>query len=80
MEIVSPTESAADMQAKVDDYLRLGSDEVWVLYPGQRKVHRYRRDQPGTVSIYDDTQTLEAEPLFPGLKLRVADLFVIEES
>ena len=42
VEVVSPGNTAADIEQKVGDYLAAGTTEVWVLYPRTRTlvVHR----------------------------------------
>lgn len=36
VEVVSPNEDPEEMLGKVNDYLRYGSEQVWVIYPEQR--------------------------------------------
>ncbi len=74
VEIVSPSDSAQDLEVKVEQYLRSGAKQVWVLYPKTKCLHLFR---PGTVMmVLDESQTLEAGDLLPGLSVKVADLFV----
>lgn len=42
VEIVSPSETAAILDRKVDRLLAAGAAEVWVVYPDTRKVHVFR--------------------------------------
>lgn len=44
IEVISPTESAADSHAKVRNYLRHGSQEVWQVYPKSRTVQVHHMD------------------------------------
>lgn len=47
VEVVSPSNTAKDMQMKVKDYLEAGALEVWLVYPDTRTVYVYsagRRD------------------------------------
>ncbi len=47
VEVVSPGNTAADLERKIDQYLGAGAGEVWLLYPDSRKLHVYlkgRRD------------------------------------
>jgi Uma2 family endonuclease len=80
VEVISPAEKADETLAKVNDYLRFGTEQVWVAYPSLRQVYVYRKDQPEVARIYQATDVLEAPSLFPGLKINVADLFVIEDE
>jgi Uma2 family endonuclease len=49
-------------------------------YPSQRQVYVYRSDQQETIRIYKEEDIFEAETLFPGLKIKVSDLFIIDED
>ena len=60
---------------KIQDYLIEGSEEVWVIYPKLRALHRHLRDDPDNVRIYHEDDTLEPESLFPGLKISIAACF-----
>ncbi len=80
VEVISPTEPAEETLSKISDYLRFGTEQVWVVYPSQRQVYVHRSDQPDTVRVYKENDILEAETLFPGLKIKISDLFIIEED
>lgn len=77
IEVVSPSESADDILEKVDDFLEFGTAQVWVVYPGQRELHQYFAD--GRVQRYRGNELVVADGLFPGLNLRVSDLFVLPD-
>lgn len=74
VEVVSPHEKANTIQGKVRDYLRFGSEQVWVLYPQQGTLHQYISGE-SVAHIYQAGDTLQAEALFPGLRIAVAALF-----
>jgi hypothetical protein len=40
----------------------------------------HRSDQPETIRIYKVKDIFEAETLFPGLKIKGSDLFIIDED
>lgn len=79
VEVVSPTETAASVQSKVTDYLRHGSEQVWVIYPSQQLVHVYDADTPERMTIYRAGERFRAETLFPGLEIGVDALFMMDE-
>jgi Uma2 family endonuclease len=74
VEVVS-IDNALLLMGKIMDYLKEGSEEVWVIYPKLRTLHRYRRDESDNVRVYHEDDTLEPESLFPGLKIPVAACF-----
>jgi Uma2 family endonuclease len=41
VEVVSPSNTAMDMERKVSQYLRAGTSEVWLLYPATQRLHVY---------------------------------------
>ena len=71
VEVVSPSDSAEDLNLKVKQYLAFGSQEVWVFYPKTRSVDVHKRGGSVTLS---DSDTLTTD-LFPGFSARVADFF-----
>ncbi|MEO0563819.1 MAG: Uma2 family endonuclease, partial [Chloroflexota bacterium] len=44
IEIVSPSESAAETREKLNDYLTYGTRQVWVIYPKTQQVEVYLVD------------------------------------
>ncbi len=78
VEVVSPGEGASDLRDKIVDYLSEGTEQVWVVYPNHQEVHVYTGKRGETVRIYRSDEQLEAESLFPDLKLTVAAFFADE--
>ena len=73
VEVVSPNDTATDVQSKVDEWLAAGVVLVWVLYPSTRTAMTFRSDGPVALLHADDTIT--AEPVLPGFACRLGDLF-----
>jgi Uma2 family endonuclease len=73
VEVVSPSDGAAEVQQKVRDYLEAGSRLVWVLYPEARIASVYRPD--GSARLLREGETLEGEDILPGLQVPLAELF-----
>jgi len=73
-EVVSPTDFADELLAKVREYLRGGVRLVWVVYPLAQEVHAY---WPGTNQIraYTVADELDAGEILPGFQATVANLF-----
>jgi Uma2 family endonuclease len=73
VEVVSPSESAEDLNQKVMQYLAAGAQAVWVIYPKTKVVQVYR---PGMrPEVLESSQLLEEPRLFPGWSIAVGDLF-----
>jgi Uma2 family endonuclease len=79
LEVISLRQATSDILDKVADYLKYGTDEVWVIYPLKRELHRYRRDEQAP-EIYTAAQQVQSPQLFPGLLITVAELFRVEEG
>ncbi len=73
VEVVSPSESASDLERKVDLMLAAGSLAIWVVYPRQRKVHVHL--PAGTALRRSVGDTLSLPELLPGWELPVSRLF-----
>lgn len=73
VEVVSPSESASDLNRKVDLMLQTGALAVCVVYPRQRKVHVHL---PGATTLrLGVSDTLSLPELLPGWELPVAKIF-----
>lgn len=73
-EVVSPTDGADDLLAKVREYLRGGVRLVWVFYPQVQEVHAYWHGA-NTVRVYAADDTLDAGDILPGFQTPVGPLF-----
>ena len=73
VEVVSPSDRLADIQAKVAEYFAAGTRQVWVLDPASRTVraHRSARD----VQVFDVDGTLTGGDLLPEFRCEVRRLF-----
>jgi Uma2 family endonuclease len=72
-EVVSPNDTYSDIEDKINDYLTVGVPLVWVVNPACRTVYTYTPD--GAVHRLTADQELTGEPVFPGFRVKVADLF-----
>lgn len=73
IEVLSPSNSAAEILEKVADYLRSGSRLVWVLDPEAERVTIYR--SRGDVRVVEVGDLLEGEDVLPGFRLELEDVF-----
>ena len=78
VEVVSPGDSATDLDRKVDQYLAAGGESVWLVYPETRHVQIYRRS--GETLRLSSGQTLEEPDLLPGFRLAVEEIFAGTED
>ena len=73
VEVVSPHDSARQIQDKVDLYLEAGTALVWVIYPDSRKVVVH---YPGySAQTFFEEAVLDGGEMLPGLQIPVTKLF-----
>jgi Uma2 family endonuclease len=73
IEVVSPDDAAAEIEAKVQGYLAYGTRLVLVVHPRTRTVTVYRRD--GTARVLRSGDMIDGEDVVPDFQLAVDELF-----
>ncbi len=73
VEVASPSESAPDLERKVDALLAAGSLVVWVIYPVMKKVRVFLQD--GTSFSRGSHEKLGLPQLLPDWEAAVSQLF-----
>jgi Uma2 family endonuclease len=73
VEVLSPSDTAGDVLAKVQDWLDAGCGVVWVVDPQTRTVTVYRTRRE--IAVLSDSESIEAGDVLPGLRLAVSRLF-----
>ena len=67
IEVVSPSNSAADVQRKIQEYFDAGVSMVWVIYPQQKSIYIYT--SPTKIQVLQLGDELDGGDLLPGFKL-----------
>ncbi|MFV9506702.1 MAG: Uma2 family endonuclease [Oscillochloridaceae bacterium umkhey_bin13] len=73
VEVVSPNDTAEEIETKVFEYLSAGTAAVWVVYPRAQRVTVHTPD--GFARTYPADATLTMPELLPGFSLLIKDLF-----
>lgn len=73
VEFISETNTADQIDKKIDEYFDAGVSVVWIVYPGTRKVYVY--DSPTNVRILRVGDQLEGGAIVPGFRIAVSELF-----
>ena len=73
VEVVSPNDLYELVEEKLADYFDAGVPLIWVVTPKTRTVLVYQAD--GTAKRLRDTDDLTADPVIPGVRVRITDLF-----
>jgi Uma2 family endonuclease len=77
VEVVSPSDSAADINTKVLAYLDAGVRLVWVVYPRSSTVAVHRPG--GAWELLRAADEISGEDVLPGFICRVSELFADPE-
>lgn len=73
VEVVSPSNTAAEIIDKAVDYLEAGTRLVWVVEPSRRCITVYRsRDE---IRLLQEGDDLEGHDVLPGFSVPVAEIF-----
>lgn len=77
VEVVSPNDTAEEVDAKVMEWLNAGVPLVWVVSPGVRKVRvqRPRNAALGPISMLGEEDAISGEDVLPGFSCRVSEFF-----
>ena len=73
VEVLSPSESASELQEKIDDYFASGTEEIWVIDPRRRNARILSAD--GRLRAFQPDGLLEGSTVLPGFQMEVAALF-----
>jgi Uma2 family endonuclease len=73
VEVISASNTAAEMERKVAEYLAAGSQRVWIAFSSNRTVLIHRAD--GTTMTYSGDDVITDEELLPGFSLPLSEIF-----
>jgi Uma2 family endonuclease len=74
VEVVSPSDTAEEVDSKVRSWLTAGTQLAWVVYPGGRSITVYR--SLDDIHVLTEKDKLVGNSVVPGFECAVADLFV----
>jgi Uma2 family endonuclease len=73
VEVISPGNTAQEMDRKIADYFAAGVRAVWYIYPKRREVVVY--SSPTKSVTISENGVLDGEPVLPGFSLSLSELF-----
>lgn len=73
VEVVSATNTAEEILAKIREYFQAGVKRVWVIYPTEEQVYSYDSSTHNRILTRKDD--LDGEDILPGFRLPIAVLF-----
>jgi Uma2 family endonuclease len=79
VEVLSPGDTAYEIDQKVNEYLSVGVPLIWVVNPKTRtvRIHRPHDDERGPISFLTETDTITGERVLEGFSSPVAEFFRI---
>ena len=77
IDVVGSSDNAVYQTSKVIDYFTAGCKAVWIVWPNLEQVHVYA--SPTSVRIFAQGDILEGDPVVPGFRLAISDLFPSSE-
>ena len=75
VEIITPSNTASGMEAKLVDYLDAGVRMVWLIYPARRHITVYRAGPDTGIERLIAGATLDGGAVLPGFRLALKDIF-----
>ncbi len=78
VEVVSPTNTAIEVLAKVREYFQTGVQRVWVVYPHEEQVYVY--SSPTSIRVIERSGELDGQEVLPGFRLPLSELFEQEQT
>lgn len=73
VELISPTDSLADIQAKMMEYTENGARLGWLIHADARMIYVYRSGAP--VEELKNISEISADPELPGFSLDLRDIW-----
>ncbi|MBI4213675.1 MAG: Uma2 family endonuclease [Chloroflexi bacterium] len=73
VEVVSPSDTAGEVQEKAQGWMQAGVRLLWVVYPSSRSVLAYR--SVAEVQALGEADDLDGGDVLPGFRCPVRDLF-----
>jgi len=74
VEVLSPGDTRAEVEEKVENWLQTGARAVWVINPKRRSVSVY--SATSDVTRLSEADELDGGEVVPGFRCKVAEIFV----
>lgn len=77
VEVVSPSDTSEEMEARAQELLASGVKQVWLVFPRTRTVHQC--DPSGHVRVLKAEEMLSGGDVVPGFSCHVSELFDLQD-
>lgn len=75
VEVLSESNTRAEMDRKRRDYLASGTLSVWIVDPRKRTIAVYDHRDAETPRLFQESDAIEMAEILPGFRLSLAELF-----
>ena len=72
VEVLSPDDRAAEVSEKIVDWLKAGTQLVWIIDPDRRQARVHRAN--GTVLVVNESDSFDGEDVLPGFSCTLAEV------
>ena len=72
VEVLSPNDTAYELDEKLEDYRKVGVPLIWVINPNSRTVRIHRKD--GSANDLSEADELSGEDVIPGFRCPIRDI------
>jgi len=78
VEVVSPSNTANEVEEKIVEYVRAGIRLVWIVYPNTGRVYAF--DGSSAVRAFNKTDVLDGGDVLPEFRLDLTNVFEAESE
>lgn len=78
VEVMSPHDSATQIQRKIRLYFEYGTAQVWVAYPQTQEIHQHIQGE-SVIRVYQGAEAIDAEAMLPGLQITPEMAFALPD-
>ena len=75
VEVISESNTKAEMRKKLDEYFQSGARLVWMVYPKTKSVAIYDEPSDDPAKTVTESETLDGGDVLPGFSIAVAEIF-----
>jgi len=77
IEVISPNDTAEEVDEKINEYLLAGVRLIWIVSPSTRtvRIHRPRTAENGPISILSAEESISGEDVLPGFACPISKFF-----
>jgi Uma2 family endonuclease len=75
VEVISESNTKAEMRKKIKEYFESRTRVIWLVYPKARTVAVYDEPSAEPAKVLNETDTLDGGVVLPGFAIPVADIF-----